>query len=105
MKNVMTQSKHRYMADIPISSLLQQFLEKNHREKEFKEHAAADAFLPLIPEGQRSMIQKVWSENGKLFVKTNVSGMKFQLLTQRSILIEKVNQSVGDEVIKDIVLL
>lgn len=105
MKNVLQTSKHRYMADIPISSLLQQFLEKNHREKEFKEHAAADFFMQLIPEEQRSMIQKVWSENGKLFVKTTTAGMKFQLLTQRSSLLEKVNQSVGDEIVKDLVLL
>ena len=101
----MTTLTPRYMAEVPISTLLQDFLAKNHRENDFKEHAAARFFIQLIPEDHRPMIQKVWCKNGKLFVKTDIASMKFQILTQKPTLLEKVNQSIGNEIIKELVLL
>ena len=92
----------RYMADIPLSTLLQQFLEKNHREQDFQEHTATRIFLDILPEPQRTMVESVKSENGILFVKSNIAAFRFDLINRRSSLVSQINEKLGKEVIRDI---
>ena len=97
-------STHRIMAEVSISQLLEAFIKRNHREDAFKEHSAANLFLQLVPESQRALIQKVWCEKGKLFVKTNNASLRFELRNQRSSYLEQINQKLEKEVVKEIVL-
>lgn len=92
----------RYMTDTPLSTILQQFLEKNHREQDFLEHSAAKIFLDILPESQKAMVQSVTSENGSLIVKTQIAAFRFELVNCRSSLVAQINEKLGKEVIHDI---
>ena len=39
----------RHMAEIPISTLLHEFMKKNHREREYQEVTATEIFPQLLP--------------------------------------------------------
>lgn len=94
----------RNMEDAPFSVILKQFLNQVHREDEFQEHAAKNVLLELIPENQRILVKKVWCDKGRLFVKTDNASFRFELLNQRSSLVNLVNQKVGKEVVREICL-
>lgn len=92
----------RIMADVPISTLLQKFLEKNHKEQEFKEHSAAHIFLQTLPENFSSMVKSAKCKQGILSVNVENASLRFELMAQRSSLMAQVNEKLGGEVIKEI---
>ena len=93
----------RHMAEIPISTLLHEFMQKNHREREYQEVTATEIFPQLLPEDLRAMIQRVSVKNGVLYVKSNCASLRFELMNQRSVFIQQINEKLGDAIIKEIV--
>ena len=100
----MLHDNHRIMTDVPLSSLLEEFLKKNHKEAAFNEQAAVVRFQELLPETYRSHIQKVRAENGVLFVNCDSAGLKFDLTNRRSELMAQLNEGYAEPVIRDIVI-
>lgn len=95
----------RIMTDIPLSSLVDDFLKKNHKEAAFNEQAAVVRFHELLPEEYRSHIQNVRAENGVLFVNCDSAGLKFELTNRRSELMAKLNEGYAELVIREMVIL
>ena len=100
----MLHDNHRVMTDVPLSSLLEEFLKKNHKEAAFNEQSAVVRFQELLPEAYRSHIQKVRAENGVLFVNCDSAGLKFDLTNRRSELMAQLNEGYDEPVIRDIVI-
>lgn len=98
----MNATYQRYMAEIPISTLLQDFLKKNNKEQEFKEHSATQIFLQTLPENFSSMVKKVKCDQGILTVKVENASLRFELMAQRSTLMAQVNEKLEGEVVKEI---
>ncbi len=93
------------MTDVPLSSLLDDFLKENKMEAAFDEHTAAARFSELLSETMRPHIQKVWAERGQLFVKCDSAVVKFELLNRRSEWLQQLNAGFAETVIKEIVVL
>ena len=100
----MLQENHRIMTDVPLSSLLEEFLKKNHKEAAFNEQAAAVRFPELLPESVRPHIQKVRVTNGVLFVSCDSAALRFELTNRRSELMAQLNEGFSEAVISDIVV-
>lgn len=100
----MLQENHRIMTDVPLSTLLEEFLKKNHKEAAFNEQTAVVRFKELLPEAYRSHIQKVKAENGVLFVNCDSASLKFELTNRRSELMMQLNEGYAELVIKEIVI-
>lgn len=98
MKNIYP----RYMTEIPLSSLLHEFMKKNNHEREYQEVTAVELFKQLLPEKYRAMIQRVSVKNGILYVKSNSASLRFELMNQRSVFIQQINQKLGEAIIRDI---
>lgn len=92
------------MTDVPLSTLLEEFLKKNHKEAAFNEQTAVVRFKELLPEAYRSHIQKVKAENGVLFVNCDSASLKFELTNRRSELMMQLNEGYAELVIKEIVI-
>ena len=93
----------RHMAEIPISTLLHEFMKKNHREREYQEMTATEIFPQLLPENFRTMIQRVSVKNGVMYVHSDCASLRFELMNQRSDFIQQINEKLGEAIIKDIV--
>ena len=100
----MLQENNRTMTDVPLSSLLEEFLKKNHKEAAFNEQAAVARFPELLPENFRSHIQKVRVSNGILFVSCDNAALRFELTNRRSELVAQLNEGFAEAVISDIVI-
>ena len=100
----MLQENPRTMTDVPLSSLLEEFLKKNHKEAAFNEQAAAARFPELLPENLRSHIQKVRVANGVLFVSCDNAALRFELTNRRSELLAQLNEGFAEPVVSDIVV-
>ena len=100
----MLQKNSRIMTDVPLSSLLEEFLKKNHKEAAFNEQAAVTRFPELLPENYRSHIQKVWVVNGVLFVSCDNAALRFELTNRRSELLAQLNEGFVEAVIHEIVV-
>jgi len=94
---------HRIMEATPISTLLQKFVVDNHKEKDFDGQSAVNIFWDLLREEDRTLVEKVWYAQAKLYVKISNTGLKFELLQQRSTFMQQINQQLGVKVIKNIV--
>lgn len=92
------------MTDVPLSTLLEEFLKKNHKEAAFNEQTAVVRFKELLPEAYRSLIQKVKAENGVLFVNCDSASLKFELTNRRSELMMQLNEGYAELVIREIVI-
>jgi hypothetical protein len=90
------------MTEIPLSSLLHEFMKKNNHEREYQEVTAVELFKQLLPEKYRAMIQRVSVKNGILYVKSNSASLRFELMNQRSVFIQQINQKLGEAIIRDI---
>jgi hypothetical protein len=90
------------MTEIPLSSLLHEFMKKNNHEREYQEVTAVELFKQLLPEQYRAMIQRVSVKNGILYVKSNSASLSFELMNQRSVFIQQINQKLGEAIIRDI---
>ena len=93
----------RHMAEIPISTLLHEFMKKNHRERQYQEVTATEIFPQLLPDNLRAMIQRVSVKDGVLYVKSNCASFRFELMNQRSVFIQQINEKLGAAIIKEIV--
>ncbi|HNW67538.1 MAG TPA: DciA family protein [Bacteroidales bacterium] len=90
--------------DTHLNDIIQSFIKKNHKEQLYNEHRAIVLFDTLIPPIFKANVTNVHVKNEILFVKTNNASLKFDLLTHRSDIIKHINNEIGLEVIKDIIL-
>ena len=100
----MLQENPRIMTDVPLSSFLEEFLKKNHKEAAFNEQTAVTRFPELLPENFRPHIQKVRVVNGVLFVSCDNAALRFELTNHRSELLVQLNEGFAEDVISDIVV-
>ena len=100
----MLQKNSRIMTDVPLSSLLEEFLKKNHKEAAFNEQTAVARFPELLPENYRCHLQKVQVSNGVLFVSCDNAALRFELTNRRSELLAQLNEGFSEAVIHEIVV-
>lgn len=100
----MVSSNSRIMSATPFSDILQQFLNKNDKQTEFKEHSAIVVFKEMLPQMYHPYIRKIKCTNGVLFVQITNAALKFDLMMQRTTYIKNINAKLGSEVVKDILL-
>lgn len=97
-------SRKRIMEATPFSEIFQQFLHKNKRQADYLERCAITVFKDLVSPKYHPYIKKISCTNGVLFVQISNAACKFDLMTQRTKLMQQINQQLGNSVIKDILL-
>jgi hypothetical protein len=92
------------MATVIIGDVIKQFLEKYGKNQLFLEKKAVEIWPKVVGDLIDRYTHKVSSKNGVLTVYVKNAALRFELMNRKSSIIEKLNQEVGAEVIKDILL-
>ena len=89
----------------PIGIVIRQFLQENGLEKPFLEHKVAEALPRLMGKMIAKYTGTLNVKNGTLYVQITSAALRQELFLARDILIKKLNDEVGAEIITDIRLL
>ncbi|MBP1673219.1 MAG: hypothetical protein H6Q25_1034 [Bacteroidetes bacterium] len=92
------------MSTVLIGDIVKQFLEKYGKNDLFLEKQAVSSWPKIVGPLIARYTHKVSSKNGILTVYVKNSTLRFELMGMRSEIIQKLNQEVGKDVIKEILL-
>lgn len=92
------------MAEISIGEALKQFLQNSKLKSGVQALQIEDAWEKIMGKTIAKYTDKIEIINTTLFISTNVAPLKNELLYQKEKIIERVNDALGDKVIKEVVI-
>jgi predicted nucleic acid-binding Zn ribbon protein len=92
------------MPSHPISNVIQDFLTKNGKISLFLEQQAIELWEQAVGEYVAGQTQKITAKQGVLYVSISNAALRFELLNSRSQIINRINEALGGEVVKGVIL-
>ena len=92
------------MAEISIQDAIKQFLNQSRLKHGIQAMRIEDAWGEIMGKTIAKYTDKIQVINQTLYISTNVAPLKNELLFQKEKIIERVNEALGDRVIKDVVI-
>jgi hypothetical protein len=89
---------------ISLGEALKQFLEKSRIKNSIQSMQIEDHWLKLMGETITKYTDRIEIKNGTLFIYTEVAPLKNELVFQKELIIKRINESLGDNVVKDVVI-
>ena len=91
------------MEEQRISDLIRQFVASNGKDELFRERKVLSIWPSVMGDYITNNTSSVSIKQGVLYVKVLNASLRFELNTSRSLILKKVNDAVGGEVVKSIV--
>ena len=88
----------------PVGNFIQHFFAKNGKISLFFEQQAVDLWPEAVGEFIAKHTQKVTAKQGVLYVTIPNAALRFEVLNSRTQIITKINEALGGEVIKGIII-
>lgn len=88
----------------PIGEILNQFLKINQIENQVFEEKIAEIWQSSLGDEITLATEKIFLQNGYLFVELKSPSLKSELMMKRSIIAKTLNKELGEEVIKQVVI-
>ncbi|HEY5407639.1 MAG TPA: DUF721 domain-containing protein [Ginsengibacter sp.] len=92
------------MAEISIGEALKQFLKNSKLKGGVQALQIEEAWEKIMGKTIARYTDKIQIINSTLFITTNVAPLKNELLYQKAKIIERVNEALGEKVIKEVVI-
>lgn len=92
------------MSEVSIGEALQQFLKNSKLKSGVQALQIEDAWEKIMGKTVARYTDKIQIINATLFISTNVAPLKNELLYQKAKIIERVNEALGENVIKEVVI-
>lgn len=92
------------MNENAISSLITNFLIKNNKSNLFLEQQAVTLWNQIVGEFIAKQTTKISVKNGVIYAIIPLAALRFEVMNCRSQIILKMNQHLGAEVIKNIII-
>ena len=89
---------------ISLGEALKKFLEKSRIKTSIQSMQIEDHWLKLMGETIAKYTDRIEIKNGTLFIYTEVAPLKNELVFQKELIIKRINESLGDNVVKDVVI-
>ncbi|NJB72277.1 hypothetical protein GGR42_002768 [Saonia flava] len=89
---------------IPLSGALEEFIKKNKLEKGLDKVSARDAWKSLMGNGVNNYTTAIELRNDTLFVSLSSSVLREELSHGKSKIITMLNEELGKELVKKLVL-
>ncbi len=89
---------------ISLGEALKKFLEKSRIKNSIQSMQIEDHWLKLMGETIAKYTDRIEIKNGTLFIYTEVAPLKNELVFQKELIIKRINESLGDNVVKDVVI-
>ncbi len=87
-----------------IGEALRVFLEKSRMKPRIQALQIEALWEKLMGKTIARYTDKIQIVNGTLFIRTNVGPLRNELIYQKKEIIERVNEALGDKVIKEVVV-
>jgi len=91
------------MEEQRISDLIRQFVARNGKDELFQERKVLDLWPSVMGEYIAKNTGKVSIKQGVLYVKVLNAALRFELNASRSLIMQKLNDAAGSEVVKSVV--
>ncbi|MGN6194999.1 MAG: DUF721 domain-containing protein [Ginsengibacter sp.] len=92
------------MAELSIGDALKDFLKKSKLKSGVQAMQVQDAWAKIMGKTIANYTDKIEIINSTLFISTNVAPLKNELIYQKAKIIERVNEALGEKVIKEVVI-
>jgi len=92
------------MAELSISDALKDFLKKSKLKSGVQALQVHDAWANIMGKTIANYTDKIEIINSTLFISTNVAPLKNELIYQKAKIIDRVNEALGEKVIKEVVI-
>jgi len=89
---------------ISLGEALKKFLEKSRIKNSIQSMQIEDHWLKLMGETIAKYTDRIEIKNGTLFIYTEVAPLKNELVFQKELIVKRINESIGDDVVKDVVI-
>jgi len=92
------------MGEISIGDALKQFLKNSQLKSGVQALQIEEAWEKIMGKTIARYTEKIQIINATLFITTNVAPLKNELLYQKAKIIERVNEALGEKVIREVVI-
>ncbi|MDQ6903773.1 MAG: DUF721 domain-containing protein [Bacteroidota bacterium] len=92
------------MAEITLGDALKQFLKTSKLKSGVQAMQIEEAWEKIMGKTIARYTDKIEIVNSTLFISSSVAPLKNELLYQKAKIIERVNEALGEKVIKDVVI-
>ena len=88
----------------PVGNFIQHFFAKNGKISLFLEQQAVELWPKTVGEFIAKHTKKVTAKQGVLYVTIPNAALRFEVLSSRTQIVTKINETLGGEVIKGIII-
>ena len=92
------------MSQISLGDAIKEFLKKSKLKTGIQALQIEEVWEKLMGKTIAKYTDKIQIINHTLFIKTSVGPLKQELIYQKEKIIERVNEALGEKVIKDVVI-
>jgi len=92
------------MATVSIGDAIKQFLKKSRLKTGIQSLQIEEVWAQLMGRTIAKYTEKIQIINQTLFIQTSVGPLKQELMYQKEQIIKRVNEALGENVIKDVVI-
>ncbi|MFN8253710.1 MAG: DUF721 domain-containing protein [Ferruginibacter sp.] len=92
------------MGEISLQDAIQQFLQKSRLKSGIQAARIEEVWEQLMGKTIAKYTDKIQIINHTLFISTSVAPLKNELLYQRDIILQKVNEAMGEKIISEVVI-
>ncbi|MBP6023071.1 DciA family protein [Ferruginibacter sp.] len=92
------------MAEISLQDAIQQFLQKSRLKSGIQALRIEDIWENVMGKTIAKYTDKIQIINHTLYITSTVAPLKNELLYQKEKIIERVNEALGEKLVKDVVI-
>jgi predicted nucleic acid-binding Zn ribbon protein len=89
---------------ISLGVALKRFLEKSRIKHDIQSLQIEDHWAKIMGVTIAKFTDKIEIRNGTLFIYTSVAPLKNELVFQKDLILQRVNESMGEQVVKEVVI-
>ncbi|MGN6543390.1 MAG: DUF721 domain-containing protein [Ginsengibacter sp.] len=90
--------------EVSIGDALKEFLKKSKLKNGVQAMQVKEAWERIMGKTIANYTDKIEIINTTLFISTNIAPLKNELIYQKTKIIERVNEALGEKVIKEVVI-
>jgi len=92
------------MGEISLQDAIKQFLQKSKLKSGIQALRIDDVWEEVMGKTVAKYTEKIQIINSTLFITTNVAPLKNELLYQKEKIIERINEVLGEKLIKEVII-
>lgn len=92
------------MAEYSLSQALDQFLKKSRFRFNIQSYKIDEIWVDIMGETISKYTDSIKLVNNTLYISTNTAPLKNELIFQRELIIKRVNEALGENLVKEVVI-